>query len=122
MKTPVLLAGIAVLLLGIGAAHADADMPDTLRGDWCWIAGGDKSNWNQQTFIRSTPEDCHVADGLISIDQNGWTGEGSCLLEKIEQIADKVYLIQASCDGDDHGQGMLELVGDKLIITSLPEG
>ena len=38
MKTP-LLAGVAVLLLATGAAHAEMYIPQKYRGLWCSISG-----------------------------------------------------------------------------------
>ena len=90
----VLLASVAALsvLTATAAAHAETKearviLPDTITGTWCWVEGGDEKNRNQQIFIRSAPEDCHVSDGLVSIDRDGIEGEGSCIFDKIEQTA-----------------------------------
>src|SRR5262249_659895 len=64
-----LLAGVAALsvLTATAAAHAETKearviLPDTITGTWCWVEGGDEKNRNQQIFIRSAPEDCHVSE------------------------------------------------------------
>jgi len=80
-----LLTGIAALFVTscqapLRTAHADAavEMPKALHGEWCWIEGGDGSNWKQQTFVRETPEKpCVGGDNGITIDKNGWGGERS---------------------------------------------
>jgi hypothetical protein len=94
-------------------------MPDTITGTWCWVEGGDEKNRNQQIFIRSAPEDCHVSDRLVSIAKDGIEGEGSCIFDKIEQTAPNVYLIYTYCDDDTNGPAMFEIVDGKLVITAL---
>jgi hypothetical protein len=75
----VTIAGIAALLMTT-AAHADT-LPEAFVGEWCWIAGGDKKeNLNQQIFVRPPPKNCQGGDNGITVDQDGWGGEGSCFL------------------------------------------
>jgi hypothetical protein len=121
-----LLAGVTVLTAS-AAAHAETKearviLPDTITGDWCWVESGNENNRNQQIFVRSTPEDCHVADGLISIDQDGIQGEGGCAFEKVEQIAANAYLIYIHCDDDAEGPATYKIIDGKLVITNLSEG
>jgi hypothetical protein len=119
------LAGVAALsvLTASAAAHAETKearviLPNTITGTWCWVEGGDEKNRNQQIFIRSAPEDCHVSDGLVSIEQDGIEGEGSCIFDKIEQTAPNAYLIYTYCDDDTNGPTMFEIVNGKLVITA----
>jgi len=121
-----LLPGGAALsvLTASAAAHAETKearviLPDTITGTWCWVEGGDEKNRNQQIFIRSAPEDCHVSDRLVSIAKDGIEGEGSCIFDKIEQTAPNVYLIYTYCDDDTNGPAMFEIVDGKLVITAL---
>jgi len=117
-----LLAGVAALSVLTARAEtkeARVILPDTITGTWCWVEGGDEKNRNQQIFIRSAPEDCHVSDGLVSIDRDGIEGEGSCIFDKIEQTAPNAYLIYTYCDDDTNGPTMFEIVDGKLVITAL---
>jgi len=128
----VLLAGVAVLFLATGTAHATdpIEMPKALHGEWCWIEGGNGSDWKQQTLVRETlKQPCVGGDNGITIDKDGWGGEGSCRPDKVEQIGTNIWQINATCDSgdkdtdeDDHGIATLEIVGNRLIITSLSEG
>ena len=119
------LTGVAALsVLTASAVHAETKdarvvLPNTITGTWCWVEGGDEKNRNQQIFIRSAPEDCHVSDGLVSIAQDGIEGEGSCIFDKIEQTAPNAYLIYTYCDDDTNGPTMFEIVDGKLVITAL---
>jgi hypothetical protein len=128
MRRRLLLAGVAALsvLAALAAAHAETKearviLPDIITGTWCWVEGGDEKNRNQQIFIRSAPEDCHVSDGLVSIAQDGieGEGEGSCIFDKIEQTGPNAYLIYTYCDDDTNGPAMFEIVDGKLVITAL---
>ena len=113
-------------------AHAAdlIEIPKALHGDWCWVEGGDGSNWQQQTFVRATPEKpCVGAHNGILIDKDGWGDEGSCHPNKVEQIGTNAWQINVTCDPgdrdtdeDDHGIATLEIVDNKLIMTWLSEG
>jgi hypothetical protein len=124
----ILIAGGAALLIATSAARATVDeyprMPDSLRGEWCHLTGGDEQNPHQQIFVRATSsQECHGGDNGITVDETGWGGEGSCAPEKIEQTAANTYLIEANCDEGEgeHGRVTFELVGDTLIMTWLSE-
>src|SRR5215813_8283941 len=98
MKT-LLLIGIAALFLATGAAHAGqydpVVMPNALHGEWCFESG-DKPG-DQQIFVRITPDkECHGGDNGITVDTNGWGGEGSCSPNKVEQITPNAWQIKAS--------------------------
>jgi hypothetical protein len=57
--TMLLLAGIAALLIATSTAHAEGRLPEAMLGNWCWVEGDDKQNWNHQIFARVPPEGCH---------------------------------------------------------------
>jgi hypothetical protein len=119
------LTGVAALsVLTASAVHAEIKdarvvLPNTITGTWCWVEGGDEKNRNQQTFIRSAPEDCHVSDGLVSIDQHGIEGEGGCTFGKIEQTGPNAFVIYTYCDDDTNGSTRFEIIDGKLVITAL---
>jgi hypothetical protein len=117
------LTGIAALFLATGTAHATTvTMPDKLHGEWCHIAGGDEQNLHQQTFVRTASMDeCQGGDGGITVDADGWGGEGSCSPEKVEQITENVFAIYAACDENENGHVTFELRGNTLIMTWLSE-
>jgi hypothetical protein len=126
-----LLTGIAALFLWQpGAAHASnlIEMPKPLHGDWCWMEGGDGSDWKQQPLFRKPPgKGCK--GGNITVDKSGWDSEGYfCRSDKIEQIGTNTWQINVICDPgdkdtdeDDHAIAMFELIDNNLTITWLSE-
>jgi hypothetical protein len=126
----ILLAGVAVLFLATGTAHATDKLPDTITGTWCFL---EESSLEQEVFNTHTntfdecPRDVHnnkdcllgnitkdcprgaldgrgTADGII-IDQDGIRQEDSeCTFEKIEQIRANAYMIYHRCKSPNEGE------------------
>jgi len=113
------IAGITALLMS--TAYAGNRLPEAMLGDWCYIEG--ESNETSSVSFRITPEkECHGGDNLMTIAEDGWEGEYSCKFEKIEQVKPNMVLIQTYCDDETRGPVTIELINNKLIITSLSEG
>jgi hypothetical protein len=115
-----LLTGVAALLMATSATHATVKLPDTITGNWCFLKDIDP---NHAIYARvHTSGDCHPADNLIHIDQEGAEGKGSCIFDKMKQTRANVFLIYSRCDFGKAGAVIFEIIDEKLDVTVLPEG
>jgi hypothetical protein len=90
MKTT-LLAGVAVLFLATGTAHA-AEIPKQYRGLWC------QTKWN--TIWKRCP------DGELEIARRGWGMEDEdCALTAIRKSKYGGHILFGKCRGPDDPEG-----------------
>jgi hypothetical protein len=126
-----LLAGVAALLLGTGAAQADA-LPEYMLGQWC-----------ADHFIRTETEEIYFrpdrprgrglpdcTDDSITISQEGYVVQlpspeiedtHHCTFDKIEEQGKATFLVHMQCEGE-FALMEFQIVNDLLFIKEIPEG
>jgi hypothetical protein len=129
-----LLAGIAVLLLGTGAVHADGKLPEYMLGRWCsdYLI----STKSVEVYYRpdhADPNRCCCGDSTdgITINSEGYTEDGpgedpvTCLFDKVEEKDRNIYLIHLRCKletGIDFSSvAEFQLINDLLFVKVVSE-
>jgi hypothetical protein len=128
MNTRALLAGITVLFLATGTAHAADKLPDTMFGNWCWSTQNDEADLanNNRIWVRYESKECyHGPHNWLVVEQDGIdvTETGRCKFEKVEQTGPQSFLVYSHCKEEGSGGPQTyEMIDDKLVITFLSEG
>jgi hypothetical protein len=132
------LAGVAVLFLATGTAHADEKLPEQMLGRWCQASLHSETRMLYYRPSFAGREYCTDFDDGITFSQSGFSDDrpiDQCdeyVFDKIERIQDG-YLVSAHCekapktydpDKDDLGgtQQLQIIHDDLLIVTKMPEG
>jgi len=129
-----LLTGIAVLFMATGAAHTQSVvLPEAMLGSWCFILGSNADNPFQLFFSRRPAgKNCSPDVNTLTISKDHQEESvGTCLFDKVQQTAPNAYLVVLiHCNSnnknwlsvDTGAQRIFELVGEKLMVTWMPEG
>jgi hypothetical protein len=106
-----LLAGVAVLLMGISAAHAKDQLPKHMLGRWCYdyiISTKSLKVYFRPDHKERTCCCSDMTDG-ITISQEGYDDDSpaddapSCLFDKIDQENRDTYLVHMRCrEGEEN--------------------
>jgi len=130
-----LLAGIAVLFLATGTAHANDQLPEYILGRWCapsFINTKSLSIYFRPDHVERDRWYCSDLTDGININQGGYDDESpaddapECLFDNIKQRDKDTYLVHAHCNEGDkpsfEGYEEFQLVNGLLFKKRMPEG